>query len=64
MRRIAAAALALALAGCAMPQDEVVVVEPVMAEPMAAEAGAPKAKIEDCVPGEDDGIGGTGCAVD
>ncbi|TDT75049.1 hypothetical protein BDE40_1774 [Litoreibacter halocynthiae] len=64
MRRIATAALALALAACAMPEQEVVIVEPVLAEPAVAEAGAPNSKLEACVPGEDDGIGGTGCAVD
>ena len=65
MRRIAAAVLALALAACAMPEEEVVIVEPVMAEPSAVEASpAPNSKLEACVPGEDDGIGGTGCAVD
>ena len=65
MKRIAAAVLALALAACAMPEEEVVIVEPVMAEPSAIEVSpAPKSKLEACVPGEDDGIGGTGCAVD
>ena len=64
MRRVAEAVLALALAACAMPEEEVVIVEPVLAEPMAVESAASKAKIEDCVPGEDDGIGGTGCSVD
>lgn len=40
-------------------------VEPVIAEAAApAPETAPRAKIEACVPGEDDGIGGTGCAID
>lgn len=57
MKRIAATVLALSLAACAPP--EAIVLE----EPIVAEA-APAAKIEECVPGEDDGIGGTGCSVD
>lgn len=63
MKRFAVAILALALTGCAVPQD--VMVEPVIAESAApARETAPRAKIEACVPGEDDGIGGTGCAID
>ena len=61
MRRIAVAVLALTLAGCALPEDEVVLAEPIVAE---AAVPAPKSKIEPCIPGEDDGIGGTGCSVD
>jgi hypothetical protein len=66
MRRIAAAILVLALTGCAMPTEETVLAEgAVMEEPAVVEAvSAPKSKIEECVPGEDDGIGGTGCSVD
>ncbi|SFR55728.1 hypothetical protein [Litoreibacter janthinus] len=65
MKRIVAAAMLLALAGCAVPQAEVGAAEVVLAEPMVIEtAPAPKTKIENCVPGEDDGIGGTGCSVD
>jgi hypothetical protein len=61
MKRIAATILALSLAACATP-EAVVLEEPIVAE-VAVEA-APSAKVEECVPGEDDGIGGTGCSVD
>ena len=61
MKRIAATILALSLAACA-PPEAVVLEEPIVAE-VAVEA-APAAKVEECVPGEDDGIGGTGCSVD
>ncbi|MEP3345598.1 MAG: hypothetical protein ABJN34_12165 [Litoreibacter sp.] len=61
MKRIAAAILALTLAGCATP-EYLILEEPIIAE-TTVEA-APHAKVEECVPGEDDGIGGTGCSVD
>jgi len=64
MKRIAAAFLALALAGCALPEEPVVLEEPFNAEVSVEGAPAPSAKVEACVPGEDDGIGGTGCSVD
>lgn len=63
MKRIAAAALILALAGCAKP-DAPVLSEPLIIEPIQAETSDPSAKVTDCVPGEDDGLGGTGCSVD
>ncbi len=64
MRLIATATLALVLTGCAVPREDAVLAEgAVMAEPTVVQA-APKSKINECVPGEDDGIGGTGCSTD
>lgn len=68
MRLIALVALLL-LAACAQPKYEVVIEEeaaPVTVEPeleVVAEAPAGLSG-PDCTPGEDDGIGGTGCQVD
>jgi hypothetical protein len=60
MRLIALATLIL-LAGCSPKQEAEVAEEPVLAEePAAADE---RSKIT-CTPGDDDGIGGTGCAVD
>ena len=69
MKRIAATArtasiavpLALSLAACT-PPEAVILEEPIVAE-IPVEI-APAAKVENCVAGEDDGIGGTGCSVD
>jgi hypothetical protein len=58
MRLLALAALIL-LAACSV-KDEAVMAEPeVVVE--AAPAGPGDAR---CAPGEDDGIGGTGCRID
>ncbi len=59
IRPLLLAALMITLAGCAAQiEEEVVIVEPVVAEPVAD----PSAKGPDnCEAIGDDGIGGTGC---
>jgi hypothetical protein len=60
MRLIALATLVL-LAGCSPSREAEIAAEPVVVgEP--AVSGALYEK--DCAPGDDDGIGGTGCKVD
>jgi hypothetical protein len=60
MRLIALATLIL-LTGCSPKQEAEVAEELVLAEePVAADE---RSKIA-CTPGDDDGIGGTGCPVD
>ena len=56
MRRLTLLAFVL-LAACAQPMREEAAHEPVVAEPEVAAA-------TDCNPGDDDGIGGTGCQPD
>ena len=56
MRRLALLAFVL-MAACAQPVREEAAYEPVMVEPEVAGA-------VDCNPGDDDGIGGTGCLPD
>lgn len=58
MRPIALAVLLL-LAACSPLRKAEVAAEPVVEEP-AFEATSPEA----CAPGDDDGIGGTGCRID
>jgi hypothetical protein len=57
MYRLALLAVVL-LAACANPMREEAVMEPVTVEKPVA------AGISGCVPGGDDGIGGTGCQPD
>ena len=62
MRRLAALCLLLVLTACAKPDP---LAEPVMEAGVAideAPMAAPEAT--KCAPGEGDGIGGTGCAID
>lgn len=51
-------ALALTLGACTQPERAAAPVSDLQEAPMAAPA-APQ-----CAPGEGDGIGGTGCAID
>jgi hypothetical protein len=61
MRLCLALALML-LAACAPKLEVAPEPEPVVAEAIPADAAA--LEVTRCVPGEDDGIGGTGCQVD
>jgi hypothetical protein len=59
MRLIALLALTL-LTACTMPKREAAMA----AEPVVVEEEPAVASVTDCQPGDDDGIGGTGCKVD
>jgi hypothetical protein len=63
-RQFALLALLL-LAACSPKREEAVVMEPVAVEPVFVEP-EPSAGLTDtkCKPGDDDGIGGTGCKID
>jgi hypothetical protein len=61
MRHIALATL-IVLAACSPKLEEEVAAEPVVVEEEPAAVGGLYEK--DCTPGDDDGIGGTGCEVD
>lgn len=56
--------LALALlTGCTNVMREEAAMEPT-AEPVVVEEPSALGSVTDCQPGDDDGIGGTGCKVD
>jgi hypothetical protein len=55
----------LVLAACSPKLEEAVVMEPVAVEPVFVEAETPSGLTgTECQPGDDDGIGGTGCKID
>jgi hypothetical protein len=66
MRRLLALCLLLTLAACTQPEAMVdMAPEPVPEAGLALEeAPAMSPKVNKCAPGEGDGIGGTGCAID
>lgn len=64
MRALPLLALAL-LAACAGPKYEIAEEAPVAVEPVVVEPEASAGLTDpDCQPGDDDGIGGTGCKID
>ena len=70
MRHLLALCLLLTLAACAKPEAQM----EMAAEPSSGDSGMAPAILEEppmmapevpkCAPGEGDGIGGTGCAID